>query len=679
MALRTKTIEFAFPLQTDVDTSGTARDFTQITVYIPEASPTFRSVILENTVYGSGGTQNVTAVLQGIALGLVARNDVTVTQTLTSSGEDLAFIFLRDVTSYFTTNWSGTSMTADCRLTVTGPATINATAKLIITYEYDDFDVKTRIKTVRIPIDGNTGALTTTLANVGGVANQIPALDTFLPETEKVYRDIFFETYVHTGTTGNTDRALNMRFDGTTTISATYEGGATSDYPIKRIDKIIASLNTANSYNIEASTANVDMPFTCLCGILYVTYQYNHETSTSIMNSIQIAAFDDSGWAGGTTTADWSVFSKKLMIPENGSTGGGTLALKQSGLLMSMIDALALNVDLRIGAQPSRVYAHTATQRCGAVYQMRRFDDGASGGAGFTISRGIPQITTKFFTDSTTIGSIGSNVSGVYLLNYISEKHTEGDAVHNHTTYWLNRPYTNVTLAYRHQYTPTIRPTIPEKEYHITCNCYNILLQTVGTAASNFFYSFQAEYTGSTGADGWAEIHSSNYNTDAEIGPSITWVRAGDQFKRHPHDPNLTRMDIEAQRDFKFDISANVCHFQVIQMLTYSSKVYGYSGSFSGADNSNPVYMNTYAQTLDGDGFREITTGSYWATGPTGNFKFPWYYDSANTNDPVVNIIIANSASKYRNVDGYIGIATSSISFDLSGAGSGGPTYYAYT
>jgi hypothetical protein len=682
MALRTKTIEYAFPLQTDVDTSGTARDFAQITIYIPESSPTFRSVVLENTAYTTGGTAaSVTAVLQGIALGAVARNDATVTQTLTNSGEDQAFIFLRDVTSYFTTNWTGTSMTADCRLTITGTSTINGTAKLIITYQYDDSAETTRVKTVKIPIDGNTGALTTTLANVGGVANQIPALDTFLPEASIVYRDIFFETYVHTGAPSATnDRELRLRFNGATTLGATYEGGLQTDYPIKRIDKISGSFSTATAQNVEASTSNTSMPFPCLCGVLYVTYEYDHDNSTSIMNSIQISAFDESGWSGGATVDDASVFTKHFLINEDGATSGvsPTLELKQSGILMSMIDAGAIALDLRVGSQTSRVFNHAASDRAGAVYHMRRIDSGATGGSGYSIGqRGWQSLTTKYFTNSTTLGSIGSNPSAIYFINYISEKHTEGDGVHNHTTYWLNRPYTAVTLGYRQQYSPTITPNIPESDYYVSCNCYNVILQTIGTTSSTLYYSFQAE---SSNGGGWAELHSSNYNNDAEMGPSITWVRAGDPFKRYPNAPS-SQMDIETVRDYKFEQNPNITHYQVVQMLTYTSKTYRYSGSFQNADSFYDTNIKAYA-IVDGasdSGKREIYNFS--VSADSGTFDIPWYL---NNNPPgilgegFVPNIVTVVASNYPNSLSYNGNDASNINFDFAASEGGGPTYYAY-
>ena len=153
MAIRTKTVEYAFLQATASVASGTARNFTQLAALaIPETtSRTFKSVILQCSAWDNGTTAaSVSAVLMGVALGAVAIDTATVTFTLTNSGEQQGWVWDRDVTSYFVTNYTGTSMTADARLTVTGPITSNATAKLIITYEYDDA-ATTQLKTGPYP------------------------------------------------------------------------------------------------------------------------------------------------------------------------------------------------------------------------------------------------------------------------------------------------------------------------------------------------------------------------------------------------------------------------------------------------------------------------------------------------------------------------------------------------
>ena len=152
MATRTKTVEFAFNVDIATLAAATRRDLAAITLYIPEASPTFLSVTAEVNVRGSEtAATSLTSWLIGIKLGAVAFSDVTTTLTLTNSGDQQSFVFTRDITSYFTTNWTGTSMTCQVGMQFGALITANHAVKLYITYSYDDASSSTRIKTVHLP------------------------------------------------------------------------------------------------------------------------------------------------------------------------------------------------------------------------------------------------------------------------------------------------------------------------------------------------------------------------------------------------------------------------------------------------------------------------------------------------------------------------------------------------
>ncbi len=314
MALRIKTIEYAFPLATATVATTVARDFTQIAALdIPETtSRTFRSVILEVSFLDTATTTtSLTAVLIGIGLGAVGRNDATVTKTIANSGEQNSYLFSRDVTSYFQTNYTGTSMTADCRVTVTGPGNNNATAKLIITYEYDD-SATTLAKTVRIPVDGNTGTITTTLTNIGGVANQWPLLDTFLPEMGITYKDIFFQIDNHEGTTAAqaTNPQLNLRFDGSTTIAdAAHEDALNSDRSYRRIDKLLGLVTTTATHNIEVSVTQTAASFNnaCISGVIIVTYTYTPFAALTLNEDLDISETDVDVVSAAGLTAPFTI------------------------------------------------------------------------------------------------------------------------------------------------------------------------------------------------------------------------------------------------------------------------------------------------------------------------------------------------------------------------------------
>lgn len=667
MALRTKTVEYVFPLSTTSVTGATARDFTTFTLYIPETtSRTFRSVILEMSFEDNQTTAgSLTAILQGVQIDAVARSDATVTQTLTNSGENHTYTVMRDVTSYFATNFTGTSHTLGARLTVTGIITVNATAKLIITYQYDDTSATTRIKTVKIPIDGNNGSLTTTLTNVGA-ANQIPALDTFLPEASKVYRDIFFEIFTHTGqTTGTTSTALNMRYDGATTISTTHQGALNSDYMVHRIDKLISggtpSITTNATHNVEASTGSTNAPFPCLGGVLVVTYEYNHSTSTSVINSIEVPAVDEAGYVGGTTVADASEFERTLFIQEP-----GTITLVQSGILMSCIDAGAITMDIRNGAQTTRTYTHPTTARCGNVFFMRRFDSGATGSsAGYTFDRGLNLLTVTFFTTSATTGNIGTNVSGTYFINYTSDISGNGDGEHSHTTKWINRPYSASSLVPRLTYTQTTTPNIPETDYYTIGVGFQLILHTINGLTQGGF-CFQGEVGAGEGSGaGWYDFYSTFLASDAENGQSWLWARARDEFKRHPEDPDTSRMNIETSRSFRFDSSTAQITPQAVEVLTYHGFLYTIDGTIQ---NSSGGTVTINLHRFDNGELVHQTS----RTGD-GSFAINWH---DNTIEVYIVAIDADLSTTIHS-DLFFAGGQSTL-LDFAGGGGGGPTYYAY-
>lgn len=676
MGVKNKTIEYAFPLSTASVASNGARDFTATTIFIPETtSRTFRSVVLECTAYDNGTAASLIAVLMGISLGAVARDDRTVTQTITNSGENQAFVFTRDVTNYFVTNWTGTSMSAGCRLTIGGVSTISCTAKLIITYEYED-SVTTQIKTVRIPIEGNTGSLSTTLTNVGSLANQLPALDTFLPEASKVYRDIFFETYTHSGTTGTTDRALNLRFNGVTTLSATYEGGLATDYPIKRIDKISGSFNTNTAFNIQASTANVDMPFHCLSGILYVTYEFNASTTDTVMNSLFLPIVDEDGYTP-SGSANRDVYDKTIYIQEPAPPSAGYV-LEQSSVFFSTIDAGAITFDIRVGQQGATTYTHPATVRGGNVFMMRRFDTGAQQDSLYELVRGRNTLRTSYFSTSATAGSQGSNTSAVMILNYKSGKSEQGIGSHNRTTVWNMLDYSATTLATQLIFTGSRTPVIPETYYWITCNGFELKLITQGAAVGTLAASLQAEQLDGEGGPGWINYYSSMYASDNEIGPSWMWNTCKGSFVQSQDDFRTTSGHVlveTAARRYRYDQLTAVSYLQAQKYLTYHSISSSIAVNVTGFTTAGNVTVNVYYSDQSYDFGGSIAGGSPDINGDVtliSNLDNVDIIVTAWENDGGGGILKSGISLPAQPINGTI-----SVNID-EGGGGGGPTYYAY-
>jgi hypothetical protein len=107
MALRTKTIEYAFISNNGITNANISYTFTSQTIYIPETSSrAFRSVILECSFRNTNTTAvNVTAPTLGIRLGTALINSQNMGNPVTNTGESLHCCLSRNVTNYLNTNF----------------------------------------------------------------------------------------------------------------------------------------------------------------------------------------------------------------------------------------------------------------------------------------------------------------------------------------------------------------------------------------------------------------------------------------------------------------------------------------------------------------------------------------------------------------------------------------------
>ena len=677
MALRSKTIEYAYPFATTNVNGGATRTFTTITIYIPETtSRTFRSVILEMSVADNvSAATSPTNCIMGISLGAVANNTTTVTQGIANSGEATFWIYTRDVTSYFATNFgSGTSQTSACTLSIGVSNTINASAKVIITYEYEDSSATTRVKTVKIPIDGNTGALTTTAANIGA-ANQVPNLDTFLPESSKVYRDIFFESHSHMGLQSGSvvSASITMTYTlagvATDRTSGLYDMNLSTDRNFKRIDKI-ETLTTNAQSSIAARSSNIAaVTAPCLCGVLVVTYEYDHSVSSSIMNSLQIPLIMDNVSMWGTVDADRSLFRSQFFIEEP-----ATITLAQSGILLTNLDGGSpLAYTVNCGTQTNRTFTQNGgLNACGYRAITRRIDSGAQGGAGITLARGLNTIDVEYLSSlaSSGLNPIGNSV--MLFLNYTSGKHSDGDGAHAHTVIYSTKGYGIAPASQALAVTPSTQVNIPETNYHIISSGYEYINISHGTLGS-WFFTHSAKYlagegtaTGATGPQGpfgSKEMAVLAYNNvDAESGVTLSWCPTDKIYRNYydPNYPNKDQFDIESSRSHI--ISAPLTQSIMInQYVTYNSITYTISGTISGS-NGGAVTIEAYRA----DTGRQISSTS--RTG-NGSYSMTWYDNTINV------FVVAYESSTYKGVSAE---QVAGNTFDINLSSGGGPTYYSY-
>lgn len=606
--LRTKTVEYAFETRTTDLATATRNDFSAITVYIPETtSRTFRSVVVEvYAMHNSTTAVNTTATLVGMKLGAAAFSDSTVTATFTASGDPYSFFTTRDFTSYWNTNFgAGSSQTAQVGVQFTGPTTNTISAKLIITYEYDD-SATTRVRTVHIPLESNTASLTSTLASIG--STQIPALDTLLPEASKTYREIWFEMRASNGGNATTDFQLGVRLDAESEVlrglNEQQLNGAVyyEDFWIRN------DMDTSTTHDFQARST-VTSRFSGFSVLLCVTYEYDHSSSTRVMNSLMLPFADESGFLGNTTSADKSRFQRTIFIEEP-----GTITLAQSGILVTINDPGTVTLNLAVGSQSFRAYALTAgSVQSGPYTVQHRIDSGSAVGAFGSLARG--RNTINFDRYTTALGS-GSNFSAILYLNYTSDIASAGDGVHNHTTAWGISQTTNVINTQKNISAPDRLFNLPEASYFSTGLMYLIKGFNVGSAASAFV--LQAEKTTASPAAGWEDFIVASYRSDAEASAFWTAGAAREQFERWPNDPDTTRMALETSRQYRMGAASNL-NSAITSYLTYHSFTSTVSGTISGSAGGT---VNLYL-------YRTLDNSLVLSTSRTGNgaYSFDWYDD----------------------------------------------------
>jgi len=609
MALRTKTIEYAFPTRETSLAAATRNDFAAITLDIPEnTSRTFRSVAVQITARQVDAVATaLTSWLIGIKLGAVAFNDVTITDTIGALGEHNGWRFTRDVVSYFNTNFgSGTTQTCQVGVQFGAVVSINITAKLIITYEWDDASQVTRVKTVKIPLESIVGALTATLASIG--TNQVPLLDTFCPEATKSFKNIWFEVFGNENNGGVTDANLALALDAEAEDQDGLHENALASSLWYYYIWVRNAMTTSATHDFKARvTSTVGFTFNHFSIILCATYTYDHSASTSILNSIQFAMSSEE-LIGHSVAADQSVIQTSFRIEEP-----ATIALVQSGVTVSFdIAGAVTGLNVAFGSQADRAYTHGAGgQVCGSFNLTQRIDSGGAQGAGITLARGTNKLTWECYHTGTV--ELPVNLSAMVCLNYTSGKHANGDAVHNHTTVWSLMDTAADALVHT---SAAIAPVIPEASYWVTALDLVLLPQDVLGTSVNVLAE---RLSGEGPADGWANIINFSVFGDPEVGVRIHNIEASMYYDRYPNDPDTERLAVETARKYRV-YSAGASWNELFMYVTYHAITYAISGTISQSAGGT-VQIAAYTKPTTGNRVLIDTTSRV----GNGTYTITWY------------------------------------------------------
>jgi hypothetical protein len=612
-----KTVEYAFATSGSNIGTGTSLgastryNFTLIGITIPETtSRNFKSVILEcnyrdafTTVY------NISGWRLGITCGSNAASDVDYTPTAQgNTGDHESSSIIRDVTDYFNTNF-GTSASQSCQAsfamsTATSACVANISAKLYITYEYETSASRT-IKTVRVPIQSASSLLTAAAIEIGtggttpAPANQIPALDTFLPETNKTYISTWFEMFGNDGGAATTDFKANYQIN-TGTIAprchleqALNTGTFYRDIWLTKYDN--GSGVITDAYAISASAASAFNAYSSLTsrfdafgGLFCITYEYD-STSASVMNSVVLPINSNPGYIAGTSASNANYFQKDFWITEP------NIALAQSGVLIYVQSAAGATLNISGGAQTPRPYTLTALVNSGGHSLIHRIDHNS----GISLSRGKNIINLEAYT---TAATVANTLVGFIFLNYTSSSAAGGESCHNHTTVWFNAAQAQSgAVAIENEILISLQrtPSILAPYYLLNGVAYEI--NSRFGVALDAITLVSEKQTGEFNGDGWRFIDTWIHQNDGELA-GYRQIAAGlDGFNIDSY--NLGALSINTPRAYRIYYSATAALFWMKTYITYHTNTFTVSGSFSNPSGAGQdVQVNIYR-----------TSDNYWS------------------------------------------------------------------
>jgi hypothetical protein len=645
MATRTKTVEYWFPtLATIADASATA--LSQITLYLPENSKSFKSVMCETVVADQQTTStSITQRQMSLTLQGASASVVNNTSSYTHSGENIIHVFSQDFTTYFNSNWAGTSMTLDGAITIntftTGSA--NASVRMVITYQYDDTST-THVKTVRIPLNAPRIALATTKP---AVIDTIPALDTYCPEAGKTFRQTAIVIQGNQESATTIDSSISFEIDSSGVITSTaYEKGLNTSSFYRFSDVVSFTTNATHDFFIWASVTDFDHPQV----YLVVTYEFDPSSTTTVLNSLQLP-MEFGGTMGGTSSSDYQRAKRELWIEE-----GGTITTLRVALFVFW-DQLAVisGLNARVGTGSFLSYTSVASVLAGNCALMVR-NDGA-----FTLARGRNTLTADIYRADAT--DLGFSLSSFWLINYTSAKHADGVGAHNHTV-TKNLKATGTGGAANQSTVTNALFDIPETNHFKNGIGVNYVFVTNGgVSPSGILISTERLASGEGGLI-WENAFESLGGTDPETGIRQCWASTGDIFRRwlagSVADADENRLDIGTARRWRLSSSAvTFDHLDIA--ITYHSITFTISGTISGSAGGTVNLALCRASTGEVV-MRDTRTGN-------GAYSFTWFDDTEDM------FVVATETASLRGVSKEDLPATDfDINLDSSGGGGGGGT-----
>lgn len=524
------------------------------------------------------------------------------------TGEAYSFVYDVDLTSLFTSSYSGTSTQVEIRA-LFGARAMDATAganrqqfsaELFVTYEADDQDA-TQANTLIVPLESITGALTAVLASIG--TNQVPKLTGsggLIEEASPTIKAAYFVFPVNIRAGGTTAHDLRLALDAEAEATLyTMQQPAQSDLYVRPI-WVRTDMDPSAAHDLKArATSITGSRYTNFGGFLVVTYTYARSGTTRRTLSLPIAVAETPGWIPGTASTEIEKVTREILMP------AANPSLKQSGLEI-VYGALGDmgNFNVAVGGQSERSYAVETGTITGGYTVYHRFDAGAAQGAGLTLARGFNALVATW--RATTSASNASGACAVAWLNV----GVDYDAAKRITYCPLLVGATNTAASFRR--TMTHAPAIPEASYWLMSATYEML----GHWQSNAQAIAIVVDRGAN--EGWTPVLSQFQAGGNERGCYPLWGAARVAFRRFPTDPDTSRVDVETSRVIAIHANQQ-CYSSLVAHYVWHNYTWAIAGNITDSGGG----------AIDIRAYRVDTGELIGETSRTGDgaYSLTWYDD----------------------------------------------------
>lgn len=590
MATKQKTIRYAAPIKTTL-TNNTLENFTQFTVYIPDFV-SFDSVYVELTFDDiTTASSTYTTKRVDLQLGSAGYETQSNTGSLTTGGvaRNISTKLTRNYTSYFTTNWTGTSMTCDIAALVNQTAgttvgQVNCTAEVIINYNYDDTSDK-QVKTIALALPVTQGALPTSKIS----HYTIPALDTALVEAGKVYRGIYIVTEANTNTKTTTDHTVSYELSsiGATTTQAYENSGSTSRWA-KYTYAPSFDTSTTHTWNVWASEAD---RMNNMQATMYITYEF--DLSDTVAGGVMTTSAYyplEMVTPIGTSTSDYQRSYRQILVPEENPT------LVSMGAYINFETAISLGNLMNGRINEAVGWTTFAQDDLGFIAGQKGcmlFDDT------YTLAEGINDISVDMYSTS---AQTPSNMSGFVLVTYTCDIPSGGVGVATHTVFHTIKlmPGTSSTASTTVDTADAALVDLPDTDYYIS----GTGLINEYTQSSNFQGSginISVERLVAEGEVTFENCYADMVTSDAIPGTHRNVALVRDLFQRWNGELDTSRMALDSVRTWKTFLGNTTqslifgYHYSLRSMVTYHGITFSVANNITNS-NGGTVDITLYRE-----------------------------------------------------------------------------------